>query len=504
MSESILSIDVSSELEALCESQLRGTWQVPAELVRMAVRLGAGEVRVDRHRSDLVISWYGPLVEGDVLRHLHTALNEKADPDDRQRSIAALENLQMEALLWAAGLRGARIRITAAGRWQQTVFEHRRRRSRWTRNHRSIGQDTVEIAWRCPGLERRRALRWLAVATRFAPIQVLIGGAPGPRNFAGGLFHARIRDPVPCRLGLTRSGDVPVLWLLRDGVVSARATIPGYPPFEAAVELRDHVAPGASAADMRCAVTPYLENLVDRAVWMMVEVSGRVPEMDPADGERLCLMLLRAAHKGLRAREIRHLALVPDARADRWLSVEEIRELAKRSAGVLPVVDRAERLRGDPVDPGSTVRASSEIRDVLSELAGVRFQSPTLRRRGFSRRCVEWIGLKRARVLRRMRGLLAGRKVSPGELQAQEETVLTAARSALSPIEVQLHEGRGKAGRVKGRVVVPRSSSAMISGAKFVAEEPVWIYPLLLALDTGCEAPEHVRQSWLDTVAGEK
>ena len=253
---------------------------------------------------------------------------------------------------------------------------------------------------------------------------------------------------------------------------------------------------------MRCAVRPYLEDLVDRAVWMMVEVSNRLPTMKPEDGERLCLLLLSAAHKGLRAREIRDLGLVPFGGADQWLSVEEIRELGTRCAGVLPVVDRGEHRRGSLVDPGSTIVASSEIRDVLSELTGVRFQSPAHRRRRFLRRCMDWIGLHRTRVLRRMRGLLAGREVSPGELQTQEKAVLRAARSAMSPIEVQLREGRGKAGKSQGRVVVPRSSPAMRTGAGLVAEDPVWIYPLLLALDTGWEAPQHIRQSWLDTTAG--
>jgi hypothetical protein len=345
-------------------------------------------------------------------------------------------------------------------------------------------------------------MRWLAVATRFAPARVLIDGVPGPRNFAGGLFQVRIEEPVPCRLGLTRSGDDPVLWLLHDGVVSARATIPGFPPFEAAVELRDHVPVGASAADIRRAVTPYLEDLVDRAVWMMVEVSSRLPEMEPEDGERLTLMLLRAANKGLRAKEISRLGLVPDARADRWLSVEEIRELAEHYAGVLPVVDHVERLGGDPLNPGLTLLASSAIRDVLSELVDVRFQSPVLRKRRLSGRCIKRMGSTRAGVLRWLRGLFAGRKLPPSDLRPQEKVALEALSSALSPIEVRFHEGRGQAGRIKSRVVVPRSNPSMLTGVDLVAEEPAWIYPLLLALDTGCEAPENIRRRWQETATG--
>jgi hypothetical protein len=47
-------------------------------------------------------------------------------------------------------------------------------------------------------------------------------------------------------------------------------------------------------------------------------------------------------------------------------------------------------------------------------------------------------------------------------------------------------------------VVVPRSGSVMTAGADLVASEPVWLYPLLLALDTGTELPDDLRESWLE------
>jgi hypothetical protein len=336
---------------------------------------------------------------------------------------------------------------------------------------------------------------------------VLVDGTPGPRNFSGGLFHVRIEDPVPCRLGLTRSGDDPVLWLLRDGVVSARATVPGYSPFEAAVELRGLVAPGASAADMRRAVTPFLGQLVDRAVWMMVEVSERFSEMATSDRERLCLLLLRAARKGLRRREICRIGLVRNAADDHRLSVEEIRELAGRAGGVLSAVDHGEHIDGGLVDPASTLLASSEVRDLLTELAGVRFQSPSRRLRGFPRRVADRLRAIADHLRRRIRGVLARRDVPTGVLRPQETVVLEAIQSAMSPISVRLCEGRGAAGKASHGVVVPRLSPAMTAGTDLVAADTVWLYPLLLALDTGHEPPEDLRDRWLENagpVAGEK
>lgn len=498
MNRNLLSIDVASELETLCEAQLRGIWQVPAELVRLAMRVGAGEVSVDRRGRGFVISWNGALIEGGAFADLRSALDVSGNPDHRQRAIAAIEGSGMEALLWASGLRGARTRITMAGGREHWCFEHRRRRTRLMKNAGAEGPKTVEIEWWCKGLHRRRALSWLAIATRFAPVRVLVDGSASPRHFAAGLFHVRVEDPVPCRLGLTRLGDDPVLWLLHDGVVSTRATIPGYPPFEAAVELGGLVAPGASSADMRLALTPYLEELVDRAVWMMVEVSDRLSAMAPRDAERICLLLLRAARKGLRATDIRRLALVPTA-ADghRRLSIDEIRDLAGRSGGVLSAIDHGDRVGEGLVDPESTLLAATEIRDLLTDLAGVRFQSPTLRTRGLRNRIVDGIRTTKGRLERRWRGLLARREVPPDELRPQEVAVLTAIRTAISPLGVRLCEGRGSAGRTARGVIVPRSGTVMAAGADLVASEQSWLYPFLLALEIGADPPDELRDSWM-------
>ena len=56
MSDQFLTIDVSSELETLCEAQLRGTWQVPAELVRLALRVGAAAISVRSRKRRFEIS----------------------------------------------------------------------------------------------------------------------------------------------------------------------------------------------------------------------------------------------------------------------------------------------------------------------------------------------------------------------------------------------------------------------------------------------------------------
>jgi len=500
MSDEFLTIDVSSELATLCEAQLRGTWQVPAELVRLALRIGAAEVSVQNRRRRFEISWEGPTIDDEVFANLRSALDTELAPEKRQRAIAALERSGMEALLWAAGLRGARLRIVCSDADLRWCFEDRNR-SRLHRN-RGIGSDgptSVVIQWRCAGLDQQRASRWLTVASRFAPARILVDGAVLPTGFAGGLYHLQIEEPLPCRLGLTRAGDEPVLWLLRDGVVSARASVPGYPPFEAAVELGSLVAPGASAADMRRAITPFLSELVDRAVWMMVHVADRLPELAARDRERLGILLLRAARKGIRPREICRLSLLETASDDDLrLSVEGIRRLADRRGGVLAAIEAGEGAEGDLADPQSTLLASSEVRQLLAELIGVRFQSPSRRRRGFMRRVTDRLRATAVHLRRRVRGVLARRETSPDDLRPLESDLIEAIRSAMSPVGVRLCEGQGSTGWTAGGVVVARSHPAFKAGADLVSVDAAWLYPLLLALDTGQDPSEDLRIRWSD------
>ena len=501
MSDRFLTIDVSSELATLCEAQLRGIWQVPAELVRLALRIGAADVSVRSRRRWFEISWEGPTIDDGVFADLQSALATGLGPDLRQAAIAALERSGMEGLLWAAGLPGARLRIECSDGERHWHFQDRSHRQ--PRPMKGAGSDapkSVVIQWRCAGLDRRRASRWLAIATRFAPARILLDASVMPTGFVGGLYHLRLEEPVPCKLGLTRTGDEPVLWLLRDGVVSARASVPGYPPFEAAVELGGLVAPGASAADMRRAATPFLGDLVDRAVWMMVQVADRMPEMVPIDRERLGLLLLRAAHKGIRTREICRLPFLETASGDDLrLSVEEIRQLADQRGGLLAAIEAGERTTGDLVDPRSTLIASSEVRHLLAELTEVRFQPPPHHHRSFHKRVRDRIRAAADHVLRRTRGVFARREVPPGDLRPHETGLLEAIRAAMSPVGVSICEGRGAIGWTRGGVVVPRFHPAIKAGTGLVSADAAWLYPLLIALDTGQDPPEDLRGRWLET-----
>ena len=141
------------------------------------------------------------------------------------------------------------------------------------------------------------------------------------------------------------------------------------------------------------------------------------------------------------------------------------------------------------MDPQSTLLASSEVRQLLTRLTAVRFQSPSRHRRNFHRRVRDRLRATAVDLRRRIRGFL---------LHPQESEVLEAIRSAISPIGVSLCEGQGSAGWTMRGVVVPRSHPAIVAAADLISADAAWLYPLLLALDTGWDPPEDLRRRWLE------
>jgi hypothetical protein len=360
-----------------------------------------------------------------------------------------------------------------------------------------VRQAGAEIRWSCARFDRKRAFTWLRVATRFADAEVSVDGRQPAQGFPGGLYHVRLDEPLPCRLGLTNAGDEPVLWLLKDGVVAARAGVPGYPPFEAAVELAGLVPRGASSADLRRAVTPFLPELVDRAVWMMIEVAGRMKQMAEAPRRRLTILLLRAARRGLRDREVRRLPLIPTAAGGaRRLSVEEIGSLAERRGGVLPALDPEAAVDDSLADPDSTLVASAETCSLLSELIDVRFQMPFHREHGLGDRIVRRLRRAAADASLRMRGFTGSRSVPASELQIHERKLLAALRAADPSRKVELCYGSGGVRRTARGIAIPRDNPWLAAGAVCVEDDPSWIYPLLLVMGIGDPPSPDLRKRW--------
>ncbi len=497
ISSQFFAIDVTSEIRSLCDAQLRGTWQMPAELVRCAVRTGAVRISIARRWGGFTVSWKGGPLPPSTLPALAVALDDTAESRVRQRAIAELESSGMEALLWAGGVAGARLEIESVENGRRVGLSRRAGRApRLRRAAQPALPDEVVVRWGCSKLDRRRAELWLHMACRFSGAEITVNGRPVPRGFSEGLYRTRIEEPVRCTIGLTGRGEEPVLWLLREGIVAARAVLPGYPSFEAAVELGSVVSGPAASSDLRRAVVPFVRELCERAVGMMIEVAGRPGGLSGAHGQRLVALLLRAARLDLRAREIRSLPLLATlSGGGEPFSLARLEKMAARGGGRLFVVEPGDGGDGLMADVAATVVASPEVRSLLTELTGIRFHQPPRQRLGWRRRLADVARAGGRRAVARCRGILAPRVVPEAALSGGERRLLALLRAALAPRTVELGGGGGLR-RTSSGLVLPRRDPAVIAAVALVGEDPTWMYPLVLALQLGLPAFGSLQKDW--------
>ena len=494
-------IDVASEIRSLCDAQLRGTWQMPAELVRCAIRSGAAKVSIASRWRGFAVSWRNGPLPLSSLDNLAVALDDTAESGVRQQAIADLESGGAEALLWAGGLAGARLDIESVANGQRITFSRRAGRPpRLRPSTQPAAPDEVVVRWRCSKVDRRRAELWLHMACRFSGAEIILNGRPTLRGFSGGLYRTRLEQPVPCTIGLTRHGEEPVLWLLREGIVAARAVLPGYPPFEAAVELGSVVTGPAASSDLRRAVVPFVPELCERAVGMMIEVAGRPRGLSGAPGQRLVALLLRAARRDLRAREIRSLPLFATPSGNGGpLSLAQLERMATQDGGRLFAVEPGDDGAGLLADAAATVVASPEVRGLLTELTGIRCHQPPRQRLGWWRPLVDGARARGRRAVERCRGTLAPRAVPEEALSVGERQLLALIRAALSPRTVDLGGGGGLR-RTSSGLVLPRFDPAVVATVALVEEDPAWLYPLVLALRLGPPALGSLQRDWRNRV----
>jgi hypothetical protein len=248
---------------------------------------------------------------------------------------------------------------------------------------------------------------------------------------------------------------------------------------------------------MRRAVNPYLEGLIDRAVRMMVQVADRLPALAEADRQRLGTLLLQAAHRGLREEEVRRLPLISPAGTEgRLLSLHELSELVGRRGSTFLAVDPKDDPGDFLFDPETTFRVSNEERNLLSALLGVRFRSPARRRLGALRRSVVRLRSAVATAVRRSRGLVGSRPLPEDALSSEERRLLAAIRIAAPNERVHLCAGGGAVRRSRRGLIVPREHPAVAAGARAVAGDLTWLYPVLLTLWPDEAPPSEVREQW--------
>ncbi len=503
----LLSIDVAAELRTICSEQLHGLWQLPVELVRYAIRLGAEQADVKPLSRGFSLRCPGSAPIGDQLRRLAVALDPSGLDEGRHEAVVDLEGQGAQALLWVAGVPGVRLRIASRSGGSATVFELRpERRPRLVVDAPDDVPGGFELDCEAPGIDLRRALSWVHTACRFSPIAVTVDGKEVAQGFEENLYSVSLGSPLAGGIALTLKGDAPHLWLLRHGVLAVRATLPDHPPFEAALEMGDVTPENAKPDELRKAVNTHLTALVDRAARLLVDALNEDVGLDPERAERLATLVLRTAIKGIRPEEIERLQAVPavDLATGNLgrLSLADIRGLNDRGVELWSAPPDTD-IRRLPEDERILLRLTDEQHGLLVGLLQASIQRPEPRAVRSGRRFL--LGRLRDGLRR------AGAKiVGGGGAETLPETQLLAAERRLidelgrvvvdsdgNPLKARICVGTGQVRVRDGELLLPRHDPLVVQSVRLVDSGEEWLYPAALALlgEEGTVIPE-VRSHW--------
>lgn len=526
----LLRIDIEAELRKLTVAQLQGPWQMPAELVRRAVRADAGEIDVNLGRGSCTVRDDGPPLPDAQLRDLAIMLDPAAAAERRHQALLALEAAGGLALLALAGLGATQLELRARGGGKLRRLTWRAKQAPTLSEEADpSGPRGTEIILRGAEIDGTQARTWLRDVGRFAP---------GVLREGGEVINTGLRGYLACeRFALGPQGQPPKLhghvavavhgeqarvWLLHGGVIATHLGLSAVPCFDAIVELGASTPVQATAADLRAAVNPHVTALADLGVGLLMHVAGRLPDLEsPAIQARILTLLLQAVRIRRRLRELMQVPMLPcwtphdpdtrHSKPARWLSLAELtgdREPGSKPVGEPPVV-LALYPEQDPADhalPDTPVlRLDAAERSALTELFGLRFRAPPPRREG--------VGDLRARLRRGLRrlgqSLAATLRLGPGTplpdaaLRPDERALLSNLRAVLpgGPESIALCPGRGgpqQVGGPKGQLRIGREHPDLLACLAAMRRGPAWTYPACLTLLAGHAMPaSSARASWL-------
>ncbi|PRQ06174.1 hypothetical protein [Enhygromyxa salina] len=517
---SLLTIDVESELRKLTQAQLQGPWQLPAELVRRALRHGANRVEIELGRQQLRVRSLGGGVLLPVLHELSVLLDTKRSPQRRHRALSALERAGALSLLGIVGLDPASVQIISpnANEAGETMGLSWRRGEGATLQRFAAGADIdpafAEIIVRGAKLDRARAREWLTSAARYAPAEIIIDGRSlghANRSLTGGFDDVfstvAITQPVSGTIGLPRNGEVTRLYLLQDGLVTTHMSVTEGPCFEAAIETRDLAESTASAARLRDLIQPHVTGIMSGAVEHMIDLAqARSASLSTADRGRLTQLLLHGARRDRdHAKAIARLPLFRGLDRDgreRWCDLLALRQSVQDDGGerllsaLFPDQDPAEFAA-----EGRVYVLDESQRALLGELLELGFRQPRRRveaRRGLARLLREGPSLLRSRDL--LLGLRpGGRQLPDAELEPDQRLLLVQLRAQVETCEIAMCTGAGpvrRIGATPDKLLLPRDSELVRAAVRVVARDRAWVYPALLALLDGRAFPERARRKW--------
>jgi hypothetical protein len=411
------------------------------------------------------------------------------------------------ALLAAAAFDVEHLEISSA-RGLTLVYD----RGQQPRLFPSSGSGSTTIALRSRRLARGPAESWLGGACRFAKASITLGGKKLSHGLSG-LARRPLKPPLAGEVAIPPTGETARVHMLQHGIVTARATVPQMPCFEAAVEMGG-IDGASGAAALRAALQPHLDELVDQAVLLMIRVGKEAPQLPRRSRARTTDLLLRAAKARQRREEIFGLELfraVTDHGQETWL---DLRTMSAASGAdtrpllaIYPNQDaEAFALGADPVWILDDVE-----RSLLSDLLGVRFSPPP--------RAAASSVLARAqratRAVLSQLGRLAVRALHPfgrtrckdDDLTPEERWFLDALRSHLPygrgerPAQIHMCEGKGPLRRTSGQapaLLLPRANPDVVACIAACSRDSGWLYPsYLLLLEGRALAPANLRARFL-------
>lgn len=529
----LLRIDIEAELRKLTVAQLQGPWQLPAELVRRAVRAGATRIDVELSRGGCVVRDDGEPLAADQLAELQAMLDPRAAAERRHQALLALEGAGGLALLALAGLGATQIELRArsGGKRRQLTWLSRHVHPTLSEAADPSGPRGTEVLLRGAELDPARARAWLRDVGRFVPGELRVDGQrinDGLRGYlASESFTIGPKDQPPRLRGhvaVAAHGEQARVWLLHGGVVATHLGLSAVPCFDAIVEIGAAAPLQATAADLRAAVNPQVGALADLGVGLLIHLARRLPELEQLGTQaRVVTLLLQAVRTRRRLRELMTVPFLPcwtpqgaprpRGRPARWLSLADL-PTREQPRGSEPPVVLALYPEQDPDDyalpEAPVLRLDAAERSTLTELFGLRFRAPPPRADAdaLSRlRSAVRQGLYRGRqVLARLLHLGPGAPLPDSALGSEERQLLADLRAALrggsgAPASVQLCAGRAGpqlGGGPEGQLLIGREHPDLLACLAARRRGPAWLYPACVALLGGHALPaSSARATWL-------
>lgn len=511
----LLTIDVASELRKLSLAQVQGPWQLPAELVRRALRGGATQVEVDlsRHRAEVRDNGRG--VPETHLEWVSVLLDDRRNNQERHAALTALEATGELVLLMLAGFEPRTLQIRSARGGRVVCLAYQSGRTPWITIDATPESDSTVVVVQHGGLDKRKASEWLTGAARFAPADVLLDGQHVNVGFVGTFGAQPLKDPLRGRVAIPVEGDTAHAWLLQHGLVTGHVAVPDAPCFEAAVELGEPTNTELSAARLREAMQPHVDKLTRQAMGTLVTLARDAAGHPEYVRRRLARLVLQAMRRRILTASMSRVAVFRAIEGDgeRLVDLLAVREQFPKKAADRVLLALYPNQRADRYNTGQgLVLVVDEVeRALLAEIFDLRFRPPDLRDDAHGvlavwRRMVYGALRGGARLIDLVRHPLRRSPLRDEQLKPDERDFLRALRShafggqrVIS--EVHLCEGSGAPRRTAEsppRLLLPRDSPTVRACVQAVARDPAWVYPAWLAvLDGRALPPRSARQRWV-------